>query len=110
VFHYPAHKVPEHLPQPGQVINRQPAALTVVPPLAGIPLDPDGMNEFRADLAQAALSAAVVDPTAPVDGVAFLLSYLMHYCDRTGVNFEQALRSATRYYAVETGEPIQLAA
>lgn len=70
--------------------------------------DPDGLNDDRAEWAQAALDA-FADVTdmdiACEDGetvLGDLLTDLMHWCDRNGVDFQKKLAGAALNYKEET--------
>lgn len=68
-----------------------------------LPPDPKGMNTDRAEWAAAALrhfqcATGTDDHDAPAD----LICDLMHWCDRTGLDFEETLARARMHYAAET--------
>jgi hypothetical protein len=76
-----------------------------------LPPDPDEMNYQRAGWANAALVAFANQTGQSVeeldDGtvMADLLTNLMHWCDRNGVNFTAQLDAAVRMYREETAPP-----
>jgi hypothetical protein len=67
--------------------------------------DPEGMNDERAESAGKAITA-FQDATATDDEDALtdLLADLMHWSDRAGFDFEQALERARCHYDAETEE------
>lgn len=75
--------------------------------LGGLPPDPDGMNEARSNNAKRTLSYFCnTFPTDWEDGLADLLTNLMHMCDRLPDNpkldFLAELARARRNYIAET--------
>jgi hypothetical protein len=89
------------------------ASLFVLPPaerrkvaaVAGKP-DPDGKNALRAEWAETALRAFQEETgTDDEDMLADLLCDMMHWCDREGFVFKEALRRATSHYGEETTDP-----
>lgn len=71
---------------------------------SGLPPDPDGKNDDRAACASAALVAFLDEThTDPQDALPDLLGNLMHWCDRSGRDFDAALERARKHYAAETG-------
>jgi hypothetical protein len=75
--------------------------------LGGIPPDPEGMNEARSNNAKSTLTFFC--HTFPIDwndGLADLMTNLMHMCDRLPnnlkLNFEEELERARRNYETET--------
>lgn len=71
--------------------------------LGGLPPDPDGMNEKRADWAANALSTFVGDTkTDAEDAVSDLLVDIMHWCDRNSTDFERELARSLNHYRSET--------
>ena len=76
-----------------------------------LPPDPEGMNDDRGEWAAAALrhfqcTTGSDYDDAPCD----LICDLMHWCDRNGFDFDDALRTARMHYEAETtavkgGEP-----
>ena len=76
-----------------------------------LPPDPDGQNDDRAAWADTALRAFArttkMDTAneADEDILADLLCDLMHWCDRCGIAFEQAVLDATVHYVEETRQP-----
>src|SRR5262249_23191171 len=67
--------------------------------------DPDGMNDKRATWAGKSISAFQdATGTDHEDALADLLTDLMHWTDRTGLDFDQALERARWHYEAETEE------
>jgi hypothetical protein len=84
------------------VIDLQPPARTpvVVKP------DPDGQNARRAEWAAIALDAFQGETgTDDEDVLADLLCDLLHWCDREGYAFKEALRRGKSHYEAETTDP-----
>ncbi len=68
-----------------------------------LPPDPEGMNDDRALWAAQALHAfRVAIGTDPEDALPDLLADLMHWCDRSGANFNDDLCRAYVHYEAET--------
>lgn len=68
-----------------------------------LPPDPEGMNDFRAEWADYALTAFVSQTGADyADGVTDLLCDLMHLADREGTDFAADLERARMHYEAET--------
>ena len=68
--------------------------------------DPDGKNADRAEWAETALRAFQEETgTDDEDMLADLLCDLMHWCDREGYAFKEALRRASSHYGEETRDP-----
>ena len=68
--------------------------------------DPQRLNARRARRAAAALAAYRRRTGAdPEDAVSDLLTDLMHWCDRLGLAFPEALGRARSHYAAETAQP-----
>jgi hypothetical protein len=68
--------------------------------------DPDGKNVSRAAWAAAAIVAfQEVTGSDDCDALGDLLADLMHWCDETGQDFEQALRNGRSHYEAETTDP-----
>lgn len=75
-----------------------------LPPL---PPDPEGMNDDRALWADVGLkSFQVVTGSDDEDALVDFLGDIMHWCDRRGQSFEEALVSARSHYEAETIEAI----
>jgi hypothetical protein len=67
------------------------------------PPDPHGMNGPRAARAARGVSAlAIASGADQKDALAQQLADIMHWCDRSGVAFRDALAWAEDYYATET--------
>jgi len=61
------------------------------------------MNDARAEWAEAAISEfRRITGTDDEDALGDLLCDLMHWCDRNGCDFEDALRQAHVHYEAET--------
>ena len=94
-----------------------PARLFVAPPAtagdrtpAVVKPDPDGKNAERAGWAETALRAFQEDVgTDDEDMLADLLSDLMHWCDREGYVFAEALRRGSYHYGEETSADPEVA-
>jgi len=72
-------------------------------PLKDFPPDPEDMNDDRADWAEAALiEFRRITGTDDEDALGDLLCDLMHWSDRNGGDFENALRLARLHYDAET--------
>lgn len=70
----------------------------------GLPPDPEGMNDRRAEWAGHALAAFMSQTGTDYDsGTADLLCDLMHLADRDGTDFDADLARARMHYACETG-------
>jgi hypothetical protein len=71
-----------------------------------LPTDPQGRNDERALWAQVALAAFMAE-TSTDESTALIefLAGVMHWCDRTGENFEAHLERARSLYREETGLP-----
>lgn len=70
---------------------------------AGLPPDPEGMNDKRAGWAATALKAFQDETGADdEDALGDLLGDLMHWCDRHNFDFEAALERARGHYEAET--------
>lgn len=68
-----------------------------------LPTDPEGLNDRRAEWAEAALAAFILETgTDREDAPGDLLANLMHWCDRNQYNFEAALERARGDYHHET--------
>jgi hypothetical protein len=68
-----------------------------------LPPDPDGMNFDRASWADKAISAfRDATGTDREDALGDLLADLMHWADRTGYGFDEALDRARGHYGAET--------
>lgn len=73
-----------------------------------LPPDPDKMNDDRAEWAGAAVSTFeqqvyLVPNCEPKQTIlGDLLANLMHWCDRNGVDFNQALQVGREHYMEET--------
>lgn len=68
-----------------------------------LPPDPDGMNEERAEWADAAVSAFQAETRVDLeDALCDLLADLMHWSDRNGFDFDNELRRARDHYDEET--------
>jgi hypothetical protein len=68
-----------------------------------LPPDPEGMNGDRAAWAAAAIEAfRDMTRTERADALPDLLADLMHWCDRNGIDFAEALEAARMHYAAET--------
>jgi hypothetical protein len=84
-------------PLPG---TEEPAATPIVRP------DPDGQNADRAEWAASALRHfQCTTGTDYDDALADLLCDLMHWCDREGLSFNDALSNGTSHYTAETTDP-----
>jgi hypothetical protein len=72
-------------------------------------LDPDGINQERADWAFITLAYfKLATGTDSEDAVKDLLCDLMHYCQQTqGEDFDVALDAARRHYLMETTTEVQ---
>jgi hypothetical protein len=83
---------------------RQPPVTPVVPKI--VKPDPDEKNADRARWAEAALICFQIETgTDDEDALADLLCDLMHWCDREGYAFKEALRRAKSHYGEETTDP-----
>lgn len=72
-----------------------------------LPPDPEGMNDDRAQWADAAIRAFTKETgTDYEDSLGDLLGDLLHWCDRNNFDFEIALDRARYHYEVETGKAI----
>ena len=70
-----------------------------------LPPDPEGMNNDRAEWAAAAMRHFQYTTGCDFeDAIGDLLADMMHWCDRNGVAFEQALAQAREHYTEETTE------
>ena len=70
---------------------------------APLPPDPDGMNFDRASWADQAISAfRGATGTDREDALSDLLADLMHWADRAGYGFDEALDRARAHYEAET--------
>lgn len=75
-----------------------------------VPIDPDNLNNERADWAEAALDAFALVTRMDTAGEDYetilgdLLCDLMHWCDRNGVDFDVMLDVARMGYEDETTE------
>jgi hypothetical protein len=68
-----------------------------------LPPDPDGMNFDRASWADKAISAfREATGTDREDTLTDLLADLMHWSDRAGFGFDEALDRAREHYGAET--------
>lgn len=68
-----------------------------------LPLDPDGMNYDRAEMARDALQHFGLENNLDSeDLLADLLTNLMHWCDRSPLVFADELTRAQRNYRSET--------
>lgn len=68
-----------------------------------LPPDPEGMNDKRAEWADAALCEFQrVVRGDKEDALADLLANLHHWCDRNGHDFDASLAMAKQHYAEET--------
>jgi hypothetical protein len=68
-----------------------------------LPPDPDGINFDRASWADKAISAfRDATGTDTEDALSDLLANLMHWADRAGYDFNEALDRARRHYEAET--------
>ena len=68
-----------------------------------LPPDPDGQNSHRGSWADKAISAfQSATGTDREDALSDLLADLMHWADRAGYGFNDALERARRHYQVET--------
>jgi hypothetical protein len=68
-----------------------------------LPPDPENMNDARADWAATALRCFARETgTDDEDALTDLLCDLMHWSDRHGGDFENALRLARLHYEAET--------
>jgi hypothetical protein len=71
-----------------------------------LPPDPENMNDQRAAWAAAALQAfRYITGTDEEDALGDLLCDLMHWCDRSGHDFNAALSRAGAHYEAETVPP-----
>ncbi|EAQ81497.1 hypothetical protein [Blastopirellula marina] len=69
----------------------------------GLPSDPEGMNDSRADWATYGLEAFISQAgTDRESAMTDLLCNLMHLADRTGTHFEDELDRARMHYSCET--------
>jgi len=77
-------------------------------PIAPIPPDPEGLNDDRAAWAGDAIDAfaRTTGVDDPDDAVSDLIADLRHWCDRNGVEFEEAVRRAAHHYETETSEGV----
>lgn len=70
---------------------------------AGLPPDPDGRNDERAEWGGIIIEAQRAIPGAdPDECLVDLLGNLMHWCDRNGQSFDDALATARMHYEAET--------
>jgi hypothetical protein len=70
-----------------------------------MPPDPEEMNQERAGWAQAALETFCGRTgTDPSDAVSDLIADLMHWCDRTGSDWNSELARGMTHYNEETTE------
>lgn len=68
-----------------------------------LPADPDNQNDDRARWAGAALEAfQKTTRCSEVEALVDLLCDLMHWCDRHGADFREALNQAKGHYQEET--------
>ena len=72
---------------------------------AGLPPDPDGQNDDRADWAESAL-VTFRDKTGTDkdDALCDLIADLLHWCDRYGYDFDNELKRGRGHYWAETQE------
>ena len=69
------------------------------------PPDPENMNDGRAEWAAAALRHFQCTTGSEYDdGLSDLLGDLMHWCDRSGIDFDAELSRARMHYEAETTE------
>lgn len=72
-------------------------------PIETLPPDPEGMNNSRARWADSVLEMFQWQTgTDFEDALSDLLADFMHWCDRSGQNFEKELRRAQTHYKAET--------
>ena len=70
---------------------------------SALPPDPEGQNDDRACWAEVALDAFQQETgTEDEDALSDLLTDLMHYCDRNGIQWADELARASRNYREET--------
>jgi hypothetical protein len=71
--------------------------------LTGLPPDPEGMNEARAEWAGAAIHAYMARTRTDLeDVVADLVTDLEHWCDRNGQSFDAEFTRGRSNYISET--------
>ena len=67
-----------------------------------IPIDPEGMNENRAEWAQEAIDVFIVNTRADLgDAVCDLMADLGHWCDRNGMDLAAEIRRGAMHYQAE---------
>lgn len=70
-----------------------------------LPADPEGMNDERANWAEHAIQKFIeITGTDKEDALTDLLANLMHWADRNGADFKQALMMAEMHYEAETSD------
>lgn len=74
-----------------------------MPQPSSLPADPDQQNNDRAKWAEAAILAFMVETGTDAEcAIGDLIADLMHWCDRSNVDFEAKLQLARDYYKDET--------